>query len=183
MRKLVASASVSLDGVMQGAGGPEDDPASNFAYGGWAFPYWDESLDLTERGFEGPGREIVLGQAPTLGPAPPGHLDVTGKDGPDQAPGHTSTGADPLDAHAGTLARWSLAAERGVDRAPSEDDRHPRPIVAGGVKVAVDGLALGRMRRGRRHGIGRSIRTRQGGLDGLGAVRDFADTRHGYACV
>ncbi len=62
MRKLVASASVSLDGVMQGAGGPEDDPASNFAYGGWAFPYWDESLDLTERGFEGPGREIVLGR-------------------------------------------------------------------------------------------------------------------------
>jgi len=62
MRKLVASTSVSLDGVMQAPGGPEEDPAAAFALGGWAFPYWDETLDLTERGFEGPGREIVLGR-------------------------------------------------------------------------------------------------------------------------
>ncbi len=62
MRKLVATTSVSLDGVMQAPGAPEEDPASVFAFGGWAFPYWDESLDLTERGFEGKDREIVLGR-------------------------------------------------------------------------------------------------------------------------
>jgi dihydrofolate reductase len=62
MRQLVASTSVSLDGVMQAPGGPEEDPTSAFAFGGWAFPYWDETLDLTGRGFEGPGREIVLGR-------------------------------------------------------------------------------------------------------------------------
>lgn len=62
MRKLVASTSVSLDGVMQAPGGPEEDPAAVFAFGGWAFPYWDDALDLTERGFEGKGREIVLGR-------------------------------------------------------------------------------------------------------------------------
>lgn len=62
MRKLVASTSVSLDGVMQAPGGPEEDPTADFAFGGWAFPCWDESLDLTERGFEGEGREIVLGR-------------------------------------------------------------------------------------------------------------------------
>jgi dihydrofolate reductase len=62
MRQLVASTSVSLDGVMQAPGGPEEDPTSAFAFGGWAFPYWDETLDLTERGFEGLGREIVLGR-------------------------------------------------------------------------------------------------------------------------
>lgn len=62
MRKLVASASVSLDGVMQAPGGPEEDPTAVFALGGWAFPYWDETLDLTERGFEGKDREVVLGR-------------------------------------------------------------------------------------------------------------------------
>jgi dihydrofolate reductase len=62
MRKLVASTSVSLDGVMQAPGGPEEDPTAAFAFGGWAFPYWDETLDLTERGFEGQDREIVLGR-------------------------------------------------------------------------------------------------------------------------
>ena len=62
MRKLVASTSVSLDGVMQAPGGPEEDPTAVFAFGGWAFPYWDETLDLTERGFEGKDREIVLGR-------------------------------------------------------------------------------------------------------------------------
>jgi dihydrofolate reductase len=62
MRKLVASTSVSLDGVMQAPGGPEEDPTAVFAFGGWAFPYWDETLDLSERGFEGKDREIVLGR-------------------------------------------------------------------------------------------------------------------------
>jgi dihydrofolate reductase len=62
MRKLVASTSVSLDGVMQSPGGPDEDPAAVFAFGGWAFPYWDETLDLSERGFEGNDREIVLGR-------------------------------------------------------------------------------------------------------------------------
>ena len=34
MRKIVASAFVSLDGVMQAPGGPEEDPTSGFKYGG-----------------------------------------------------------------------------------------------------------------------------------------------------
>jgi dihydrofolate reductase len=62
MRKLVASTSVSRDGVMQAPGGPEEDPTVVFAFGGWAFPYWDEALDLTERGFEGKDREMLLGR-------------------------------------------------------------------------------------------------------------------------
>jgi dihydrofolate reductase len=44
MRKIVASAFVSLDGVMQAPGGPEEDPTSGFKYGGWTAPYWDEVL-------------------------------------------------------------------------------------------------------------------------------------------
>lgn len=43
MRKLIVSAFVSLDGVMQAPGGPDEDPSGGFPYGGWTFPYWDEA--------------------------------------------------------------------------------------------------------------------------------------------
>src|SRR5262245_29234242 len=42
MRKVVASTFLSLDGVMQAPGGPEEDPAGGFTFGGWVFHYWDE---------------------------------------------------------------------------------------------------------------------------------------------
>ena len=44
MRKLVAAAFVSLDGVMQAPGGPDEDPAQGFTFGGWTVPHWDEAL-------------------------------------------------------------------------------------------------------------------------------------------
>lgn len=42
MRKVIVGAFVSLDGVMQAPGGPEEDPTGGFEYGGWTFPFWDE---------------------------------------------------------------------------------------------------------------------------------------------
>jgi dihydrofolate reductase len=44
MRKLVAAAFVSLDGVMQAPGGPPEDPTGGFTLGGWTVPYWDEPM-------------------------------------------------------------------------------------------------------------------------------------------
>ena len=44
MRKIVVLSFVSLDGVMQAPGGPDEDTASGFEYGGWSVPYWDEFL-------------------------------------------------------------------------------------------------------------------------------------------
>jgi len=47
MRKIVTGAFVSLDGVMQAPGGPEEDPTGGFAFGGWTFPLWDEAMGAT----------------------------------------------------------------------------------------------------------------------------------------
>lgn len=45
MRKLTGAVFQSLDGVMQAPGGPEEDPTGDFRLGGWAFHFWDESLE------------------------------------------------------------------------------------------------------------------------------------------
>lgn len=42
MRKIIVLSFVSLDGVIQAPGGPEEDTSGGFRYGGWAFPYFDE---------------------------------------------------------------------------------------------------------------------------------------------
>jgi dihydrofolate reductase len=42
MRKIIVGAQVSLDGVMQAPGGPDEDPTGGFRFGGWAMPYFDE---------------------------------------------------------------------------------------------------------------------------------------------
>jgi len=62
MRKLIASAFVSLDGVMQAPGGPDEDPTGDFALGGWRAGYDDDSMDLSTAGFDGKDRELVLGR-------------------------------------------------------------------------------------------------------------------------
>jgi dihydrofolate reductase len=53
---------VSLDGVMQAPGGPEEDPTGGFKYGGWVPPYWDESLGACmDETFSAPF-ELLLGR-------------------------------------------------------------------------------------------------------------------------
>lgn len=43
MRKIIVLSMITLDGVMQAPGGPEEDTSGGFEYGGWTEPYGDEA--------------------------------------------------------------------------------------------------------------------------------------------
>lgn len=45
MRKIIVQEFITLDGVMQAPGGPDEDTASGFKYGGWTAPYFREADD------------------------------------------------------------------------------------------------------------------------------------------
>ena len=62
MRKLVVNTFVTLDGVMQAPGGPEEDPTGNFKYGGWSFNLWDEMMENFMSEFMLSPFELLLGR-------------------------------------------------------------------------------------------------------------------------
>lgn len=45
MRKVIALEFITLDGVIQAGGGPEEDTSGGFAYGGWQVPYSDDVIE------------------------------------------------------------------------------------------------------------------------------------------
>ena len=47
MRKITILSFITLDGVVQAPGGPEEDPTENFKYGGWSAPFDDEASGPT----------------------------------------------------------------------------------------------------------------------------------------
>jgi dihydrofolate reductase len=62
MRKLLVTSFMTLDGVVQAPGGPEEDESGAFPFGGWAFTYWDDVLDQTMGEIMGVPFDLVLGR-------------------------------------------------------------------------------------------------------------------------
>lgn len=61
MRKLIVPAFITLDGVIQGGGGPEEDTSGGFTHGGWVVPYADRSSPPMGGVFNEP-YELLLGR-------------------------------------------------------------------------------------------------------------------------
>ncbi len=62
MRSLVVSTFVTLDGVMQAPGGPEEDRTGGFAHGGWSVNYWDEVMGAAMGESFGTPFDLLLGR-------------------------------------------------------------------------------------------------------------------------
>jgi dihydrofolate reductase len=58
MRKIVVGSFITLDGIMQAAGGPEE----GFPYGAWSAPYYDDALDAIAERQKQPARDLLLGR-------------------------------------------------------------------------------------------------------------------------
>jgi dihydrofolate reductase len=60
VRKLVVNTMMSLDGVMQAPGGPDEDPTGGFTHGGWGANYFDE--EMMRQVAESAPYELLLGR-------------------------------------------------------------------------------------------------------------------------
>ena len=62
MRKIIALSFVTLDGVVQAPGGPEEDAAGGFGYGGWVTPLFDDELGAVMQEQMTTTRNLLLGR-------------------------------------------------------------------------------------------------------------------------
>ena len=78
MRKIIVLEHISLDGVIQAPGGPEEDTSGGFAYGGWVAPFSDEILGTALRKQMNSSFDLLLGRKTfeIWGPYWPQHGDI-----------------------------------------------------------------------------------------------------------
>lgn len=62
MRTLRIIEHMSLDGVIQAPGGPDEDPSGGFAWGGWAFPFHDPMVGAAVDTAQGASFDLLLGR-------------------------------------------------------------------------------------------------------------------------
>ncbi len=78
MRKIIVLEHITLDGVIQAPGGPDEDTSGGFAYGGWIAPYSDAQLGAALRRQMSLPFDLLLGRKTFEIWAPywPQHADV-----------------------------------------------------------------------------------------------------------
>jgi dihydrofolate reductase len=62
MRKLSVGAFMTLDGVVQAPGGPDEDDSGGFTFGGWSVNYWDDLMGQVMTGSMSAPFDLVLGR-------------------------------------------------------------------------------------------------------------------------
>jgi dihydrofolate reductase len=62
MRKIITNTFISIDGVMQAPGAPEEDRSGDFQFGGWIFNYQDEVMDSVMRENMSAPTDLLLGR-------------------------------------------------------------------------------------------------------------------------
>jgi len=62
MRRLITNTFLTLDGVMQAPGGPEEDADGAFAHGGWSVNFWDDHANQVMGQTMGLPFDLVLGR-------------------------------------------------------------------------------------------------------------------------
>ncbi|OPX12504.1 dihydrofolate reductase family protein [Mycobacterium sp. AT1] len=62
MRRLITNTFLTLDGVMQAPGGPDEDDDGGFDLGGWSVNFWDEHMNQTMGETMGVPFDLVLGR-------------------------------------------------------------------------------------------------------------------------
>ena len=62
MRKLLVTSFLTLDGVSQAPGGPDEDESGGFTHGGWSVSYWDETMDGVMGAIMGKPYDLLLGR-------------------------------------------------------------------------------------------------------------------------
>ena len=78
MRKVIVISHISLDGVLQAMGGPDEDPSGGFEYGGWIAPYAHEMVSTVIRNEMSMSFDLLIGRKTfdIWAPYWPNHADI-----------------------------------------------------------------------------------------------------------